>query len=86
MVVLGVVAVVYGFLVAMFFFCCGVGNMSYFDPSHSPLRSWATILLVWPLVGLACVMLDGAPGDLVRLTKRGVPRAVERLRGKGQQQ
>lgn len=82
MVALGGAAAVYGFLVVMFFICCGVETLAYFHPSRSPLGAAVTIAVVWPLVGLLCVTLQGGPGELLDLVARGVRRVV---RGTGSQ-
>jgi hypothetical protein len=74
MVVLGAAAAVYGFLVAMFFFCCGVEALAYFHPSRSPFGSVVTIVVVWPLVGLLCLALQGDPRELLDIVARGVRR------------
>jgi membrane associated rhomboid family serine protease len=76
MVVLGATAAVYGFFVAMFFFCCGVETLVYFHPSRSPLGSIVTIVVVWPLIGLLCLALQGGPREILDIVARGVRRLL----------
>ena len=83
MVALGGAAAVYGFLVVMFFFCCGPETVAYFHPSRSPLGAVVTIGVVWPLVGLLCVMLQGSPGELLDLVAKGVRRVLGRVGSQG---
>jgi hypothetical protein len=78
MVALGGAAAVYGFLVAMFFVCCGVETVAYFHPSRSPLGAVVTIAVIWPLVGLLCIMLEGSLGELLDLVANGVRRVLRR--------
>jgi MFS-type transporter involved in bile tolerance (Atg22 family) len=80
MVALGGAVAVYGFLVAMFFFCCGVETLTYFHPARSPLGAAVTIAVVWPLVGFLCVALQGGPGELLDLVARAVRRVVHGAR------
>jgi hypothetical protein len=82
MVALGAAAAVYGFLVAMFFFCCGLETVAYFHPSRSPWGAVVTIAIVWPFVGPLCVVLQGGPGELLDIVAKGVRRVV---RGVGSQ-
>ncbi len=81
MVVVAIAAVVYGFLVMMFFFCCGVQGVdttTYFNPARSPLGPAATVLLVWPVVGLLCLALQDGPGELLRLISKSVRRILHK--------
>lgn len=80
MVVLGVAVAVYGFLVLMFFACCGFDTITYFHPSRSPLGPAMTVLVIWPLVGLVCVALQGGPGELLDIVGRAVQRIIGRMR------
>ncbi len=77
----GVVMVVYGVLVGSFFVCCGVDSLTLANPTKSPLGPAATILIVWPLGGLLCLLLDGGLGDLLDVVERGTKWLIRTVRG-----
>jgi hypothetical protein len=61
---------VYLVLVAFFFMCCGTGIFSYTDPARSPFGPIVTIVVVWPVAGLLCVVGGDALGEGIRLLPR----------------
>lgn len=65
MVAMAYVSLAYGILVASFFFCCGVDGLGLANPAKSPLGPLVTIVVVWPIVGFLCLLLDGGLGDLL---------------------
>ena len=77
MIVLAAVFAGYGFLVAMFFYCCGADAVNYFHPSKSPFGPVVTLAVVWPAVGLLCLALQGGAREMLVAVANG----VRRLRG-----
>src|SRR5712691_8348141 len=71
MVALGFVAAVYGFLVTSFFYCCGTDGWEYANPNKSPLGAVVTVLLVWPVGGLLCLLLQDGLGEILQAVGRG---------------
>ncbi|SRR5258708_33157611 len=83
MVALGFVAAVYGSLVASFFYCCGTDGWEFANPSKSPLGAVVTVLLVWPVVGLLCLLLQDGLGEILKAVGRrskGLASALRRGR------
>ena len=81
MTAMAFVVVVYGVLVGSFFVCCGVDSLALANPTKSPLGPAATILIVWPLGGLLCLLLDGGLGDLLEAVEKGTKRLIRAVRG-----
>jgi hypothetical protein len=79
-VVLG--AVVWGFLVASFFLCCAVGPnaVGWADPRSGPGGPWITVLIIWPLTGFFCMMLQSVPGELLGAGVSGAKHLLSALR------
>ncbi len=74
------VSVAYGVLVASFFFCCGVDGISFANPAKNPLGPAVTILVVWPVVGFVCLLLQGGLGDILEGVDKGVRRLIRAFR------
>src|SRR5262249_13875663 len=75
MVVLSGACVVWGFLTASFFACCGIDAISWANPRLSALGPVATVVLVWPAIGLLCLAGDGL-GDVLVWVTRGLKRGL----------
>ena len=69
-IALGAVAAIWAFLTLNFFSCCGVDASSYFDPTVSPLAYWPTVTLVWPAIGLLCILGEGIPDAVCAVVRR----------------
>ena len=80
MVAMAYVSVAYGVLVASFF-CCGIDAISFANPAKSPFGPLLTILVVWPVVGFVCLLLDGGLGELLSAVDKGARRIVRHFRG-----
>jgi hypothetical protein len=75
-VALAFVVTAYGILVAGFFFCCGTNAFSFAHPAKSPLGPLVTILLVWPVGGFLCLILQGALEILLDAVGKGTRRLI----------
>ena len=62
---------IWGALTLHFFLWCGIGVSAYFDPRVSPLGYAATMGLVWPAIGLLCILGEGLV-EGVRIIGRSV--------------
>ena len=85
MVVLAFAAVVYGSLVASFFSCCGIDGWDYANPNKSPLGGVVTVVVVWPAVGLVCLVLGEGLGELFQAiprARKGLLNAIRRAFGR----
>jgi hypothetical protein len=80
MVALAYVSVAYGILVASFFLCCGIDGLTLVNPAKSPFGAAITVLVVWPVGGFVCLLLDGGLGDLLDGVERGGKWVVGRIR------
>ena len=78
MVVLGGVCLVWAFLTANFFACCGVEAFPLANPRLSPVGPVATVVLVWPAIGLLCLASDGL-GDVLEWITRKLKRGLSSL-------
>ena len=67
---------VWSFLALNSFACCGIGLNSHLDPVVSPFGYWPTIALVWPGMGLLCILGQGVVEGLVG----GIRFIVRRIR------
>ena len=83
MVAMAFVVAVYAFLVFFFFTCCGLdgfSSASYANPTSSPLGPVLTILIVWPLGGFLCLVLQGALESILEAVGKWVRRAIQAIR------
>jgi hypothetical protein len=80
MVALAFVVTVYAVLVGFFFLCCGAEVFSFADPARSPLGPVLTVLIVWPLGGFLCLLLQSGLGDILSAVGKGVRAAIRAIR------
>jgi hypothetical protein len=83
MVAMAFVVAVYAFLVFFFFTCCGLdafSSASYANPARSPLGPVVTILIVWPLGGFFCLVLQGALEGILDAVGKRVHGAMQAIR------
>jgi len=75
-IALAAFAGVWSFLTLYFFACCGVSLDSHLDPAVSPFGYWPTITVLWPAMGLLCILAEG----MVRSIRFVIRRLVEGIR------
>ena len=84
MVAMAYVVAAYGVLVAGFFLCCGTDAFTFAHPGKSPLGPLVTILMVWPIGGLLCLILQGGLEGLLEAVGKGMRRLIDGRTRRGQ--
>jgi hypothetical protein len=77
-------ACVWMFGVASLFLCCAITGdaWSWFPPTSGAFGPWITILVVWPVTGLVCLVLQSILGDLPSLVGKGAKRLFNHVRSR----
>jgi len=69
-IALAAFAGVWSFLTLYSFACCVLRLDSHLDPAVSPFGYWPTITVLWPAVGLLCILAEVMVGGIRYVIRR----------------